>query len=160
MEMTDPVAKAQTMIRAPVTKVFEAFADPAVTTKFWFSKASGPLEAGKTVRWDWEMYGHADDINVRAVEVDRSIVYDWGGEGNLSRVEMTFSALDKDRTFVEAANSGFHGDAESVVAQALDSNGGFTTVLCAAKVWLEQGVNARLIEDKFPQALKPEWKGR
>ena len=156
----DPVAKAEMMIRAPAAKVFEAFADPAVTTKFWFSKGSGKLEAGATVRWDWEMYGAGDDIHVRAIEADRSIIYDWGGEGNLSRVAFTFTALDENRTFVEVTNSGFHGDPESVVAQALDSNGGFTTVLCAAKVWLEHGINARLIEDKYPQALKPDWKGR
>ena len=153
-------AKAQTMIRAPVAKVFEAFVDPAVTTRFWFSKASGPLKAGETVRWDWEMYGAGDDIHVRAVEAGRSIVYDWGGEGTLSRVEMTFTALEDGQTFVEVTNSGFHGDAESVVAQALDSNGGFTTVLCAAKVWLEHGINARLIEDKYPQALAADWTGR
>lgn len=156
----DPVAKAEMMIRAPAAKVFEAFADPAVTTKFWFSKGSGPLKAGETVRWDWEMYGVGDDIHVRAIEADKSIIYDWGGEGNLSRVEFTFTALDDGRTFVEVTNSGFYGDAESVVAQALDSNGGFTTVLCAAKVWLEHGINARFIEDKFPQALKADWKGR
>lgn len=148
------------MIRAPAAKVFEAFADPAVTTKFWFSKSSGPLKAGETVRWDWEMYGTADDVHVRAIEADRSIIFDWGGQGNLSRVEMIFSALDNGQTFAEVTNSGFHGDAESVVAQALDSNGGFTTVLCAAKVWLEHGINARLIEDKYPQALKADWTGR
>lgn len=156
----DPAAKAETMIRAPVAKVFEAFVDPAVTTKFWFSKASGPLKAGETVQWNWEMYGHADDVHVRAIEADRSIIYDWGGQGNLSRVEMTFTALEDGQTFVQVSNSGFHGDADSVVAQALDSNGGFTTVLCAAKVWLEHGINARLIEDKFPQALAGGWKGR
>ncbi|MBX3480209.1 MAG: SRPBCC family protein [Caulobacter sp.] len=152
-------AKAQTMIRAPVSKVFQAFVDPAVTTKFWFSRSSGPLRAGETVRWDWEMYGHADDIHVREVEDGRRIVYDWGGEDNLSRVEMTFSEIDGG-TFVEATNSGFHGDAALVIAQALDSNGGFTTVLCAAKVWLEHGINARLVEDKYPPALRADWKGR
>jgi uncharacterized protein YndB with AHSA1/START domain len=153
-------AKAQTMIRAPAAKVFEAFVDPAVTTRFWFSKSSGRLKAGETVRWDWEMYGSGDDIHVRAIEADRSIIYEWGGESNLSRVEMTFTALEQGSTFVEVVNSGFHGDAASVVEQALDSSGGFTTVLCAAKVWLEHGINARLIEDKFPQALKADWKGR
>jgi hypothetical protein len=25
--------------------------------KFWFTKGSGRLEAGKQVQWDWEMYG-------------------------------------------------------------------------------------------------------
>lgn len=153
-------AKAQTMIRAQAAKVFEAFVDPAATTKFWFSRSSGPLAAGETVHWDWEMYGAGDDVHVRDLEPDRSIVFDWGGEGTLSRVVMTFTSLDDGSTFVEAVNSGFHGDAESVVAQALDSNGGFTTVLCAAKVWLEHGINARLIEDKYPQALSPDWKGR
>lgn len=156
----DPVAKAQTMIRAPIAKVFQAFVDPAVTTKLWFSKSSGPLVEGAVVRWDWEMYGVADDIHVRKVEPNRALVFDWGGseEGSLTHVEWTFTELAPDQTFVEVTNSGFFG--EAAVAQALDSNGGFTTVLCAAKAWLELGVNLRLIEDKFPQALQPDWKGR
>jgi len=156
----DLVVKAEMMIRAPAAKVFEAFVDPEVTTRFWFSRSSGKLAPGAVVRWDWDMYGVGDDIHVRLIEADRSIIYDWGGEGNLSRVEWTFTELGDGQTFVEVTNSGFHGDADSVVAQALDSNGGFTTVLCAAKVWLEHGINARLIEDKYPQGLKPEWKGR
>ncbi|HYE46655.1 MAG TPA: SRPBCC family protein [Caulobacter sp.] len=156
----DPVAKAEMMIRAPAAKVFEAFVDPAVTAKFWFSKGSGRLEPGAVVRWDWEMYGAGDDIHVRAVEPNRSLVFDWGGEGGLTRVEWTFTEMGEDRTFVEVTNGDFHGDADSKMAEALDSNGGFTTVLCAAKVWLEHGINARLIEDKFPQALREDWKGR
>jgi uncharacterized protein YndB with AHSA1/START domain len=52
-----PVAKAQMLIRRPVATVFDAFVDPAVTTKFWFTKSSGRLEPGKDLRWDWEMYG-------------------------------------------------------------------------------------------------------
>ena len=51
------VAKAEMLIRKPVTNVFEAFVDPMITSKFWFSRGSAKLEAGKTVRWDWEMYG-------------------------------------------------------------------------------------------------------
>ncbi|NBB16705.1 polyketide cyclase [Caulobacter sp. SLTY] len=152
--------KAQTMIRAPADKVFEAFVDPEVTTRFWFSKASGRLESGAVVRWEWEMYGAADDIHVRSLEPGKSLVFDWGGEDGLTRVECTLTELGDGQTFVEVTNIGFKGDADSVIAQALDSNGGFTTVLCAAKVWLEHGINARLIEDKYPQALSADWKGR
>ncbi|MFN3856181.1 MAG: SRPBCC family protein [Caulobacter sp.] len=159
-QQSSPVVTAQTMIRAPVAKVFEAFVDPAVTTRFWFTRSSGRLEPGATVRWDWEMYGVGDDIHVRQVEADRTIVFDWGGEGGLTRVVWTFSALADDRTFVEVANSGFQGEPHSLMEQALDSLGGFTTVLCAAKAWLELGVNLRLIEDKFPQALQADWAGR
>jgi uncharacterized protein YndB with AHSA1/START domain len=47
-----PVAKAEMRIRRPVAEVFEAFVDPAVTTRFWFTKSSGRLEAGKQVQWE------------------------------------------------------------------------------------------------------------
>jgi uncharacterized protein YndB with AHSA1/START domain len=32
---TPPVAKAAMLIRRPVADVFEAFVDPAITSKFW-----------------------------------------------------------------------------------------------------------------------------
>lgn len=57
-----PTAKAQMLIRKPVAEVFEAFVDPAITTKFWFTKSSGKLEPGKEVRWDWEMYGFSAEV--------------------------------------------------------------------------------------------------
>ena len=50
-----PVAKAQMLIRRPVAEVFEAFIDPNVTSRFWFSKSSGRLVAGQRIRWDWDM---------------------------------------------------------------------------------------------------------
>jgi uncharacterized protein YndB with AHSA1/START domain len=34
-------AKAEMLIRRPVAEVFEAFVDPAVTTRFWFTKSEG-----------------------------------------------------------------------------------------------------------------------
>jgi uncharacterized protein YndB with AHSA1/START domain len=45
-----PVAKTGMLIRKPVAEVFEAFIDPGVTTKFWFTKGSGRLEVGKQVK--------------------------------------------------------------------------------------------------------------
>jgi len=44
-----PAVVAQMLIRNPVALVFQAFIDPVVTTKFWFTKASGPLEVDKLV---------------------------------------------------------------------------------------------------------------
>jgi uncharacterized protein YndB with AHSA1/START domain len=37
------------LIRKPVADVFEAFVNPDITTKFWFTKSSGRLDAGKQV---------------------------------------------------------------------------------------------------------------
>jgi uncharacterized protein YndB with AHSA1/START domain len=38
------------LIRRPVAEVFDAFVDPKITSKFWFTKGSGKLEPGKRVR--------------------------------------------------------------------------------------------------------------
>lgn len=44
-----PFAKAEMLIRKPIAEVFEAFINPEITTKFWFTKSTGRLEAGKQV---------------------------------------------------------------------------------------------------------------
>ena len=75
------MAKAEMLIRKPVAEVFEAFVDPTVTSKFWFSKGSGRLEAGKEVRWDWEMYEVSIQVKVKAVEKNARILIEWPGEG-------------------------------------------------------------------------------
>lgn len=36
-----PTVETQMTIRKSVATVFQAFIDPAVTTKFWFTKSSG-----------------------------------------------------------------------------------------------------------------------
>lgn len=53
----DPVVKVEMLIRKPVHEVFEAFINPGITSKFWFTKGSGRLEAGTRVQWEWAMYG-------------------------------------------------------------------------------------------------------
>ena len=40
-----PKSKTGMLIRKPVAEVFEAFVDPDITTKFWFTKSSGRLES-------------------------------------------------------------------------------------------------------------------
>ena len=72
-----PSAKAEMLIRRPVAEVFEAFVNPAVTTKFWFTKSSGRLEAGKQIRWAWETYNASAQVSVKAVEQNRRILIEW-----------------------------------------------------------------------------------
>jgi uncharacterized protein YndB with AHSA1/START domain len=74
-----PITKTGMLIRRPVADVFEAFVDPKVTTKFWFTGSSGRLEAGKQVRWDWEMYAISIAVTVKALEADKRIVIEWPG---------------------------------------------------------------------------------
>jgi uncharacterized protein YndB with AHSA1/START domain len=159
--MTDtlqaPVAKAQMLIRKPVAQVFEALVDPAVTSRFWFSKGSGRLEAGKQVRWDWEMYGVFAVVDVKAVEENRRILIEWNGPDNPTSVEWTFEPRGEDRTFVTVKNWGFSGDAQKIVAEALDSTGGFNLLLAGLKVFLEHGIEPNLVVDHAPTALVEGW---
>jgi uncharacterized protein YndB with AHSA1/START domain len=162
--MTDqikaPVATAQLLIRKPVAEVFEALVDPAITSRYWFSKGSGRLETGKRVRWDWEMYGHHTDVDVKAVETNKRILIDWNGPEDPTTVEWTFEDKGDNTTFVVVKNWGFNGDADKVVSAAIDSTGGFTFVLAGLKVFLEHGVEPNFVLDHAPDALVEEWKSR
>lgn len=52
-----PVMRVQMLIRRPAREVFEAFVDPDITTRFWFTNSTGRLdEPGTTVEWAWEMF--------------------------------------------------------------------------------------------------------
>jgi uncharacterized protein YndB with AHSA1/START domain len=155
-----PVARAQMLVRRPVAEVFEAFVDPAVTSRFWFSRGSGRLEAGKRVRWDWEMYGVFTHADVKTVEENRRILVEWNGPGNPSSVEWTFEARGDGQTFVSVRNWGFSGDADAVVAQAIDSTGGFTFLLAGLKAFLEHGIELDLVADHAPDALVAGWAER
>ena len=148
-----PVAAAQMLIRRPAEAVFEAFADPAVTTRFWFSKSSGRLEPGRTVRWEWEMYGVGTPVRVREVEPGRRILIDWGDEGDVTHVEWRFEPRGADGTFVTVRNWGFAGDPDEAVAKALDSTGGFNLVLAGAKAFLEHDIALNLVADHAPDSL-------
>jgi uncharacterized protein YndB with AHSA1/START domain len=88
-------ANTQMLIRRPVREVFNAFVDPDITTKIWFTRSSGRVEAGKRLQWDWEMYGAGAQVDVRTVEQDKRIVIEWpyGPRATPTTVEWTFRAL-------------------------------------------------------------------
>jgi uncharacterized protein YndB with AHSA1/START domain len=157
---TPPVVRAQMLVRRAATVVFEALVDPAVTSRFWFSSGSGRLEEGKRVRWDWEMYGVSAQVEVKALEPNRRILIEWGGPENPTSVEWTFEPKGEDRTFVIVKNWGFRGDADAIVAAAVDSMGGFSLLLASLKAFLEHGIELKLVEDHAPDALVAGWVSR
>ncbi len=153
-KLSCPIVKAGMLIRKPVAEVFEAFVNPEITTNFWFTKSSGKLEESKKVIWTWEMYGISVTADVKAIEKNERILIDWGMDSEKpTSVEWAFIPYGNDSTYVGITNTGFGGDRDSQIAQALDSVGGFTTVLDGAKAWLEYGIKLNLIEDKFPKGL-------
>ncbi|MFS8085380.1 MAG: polyketide cyclase, partial [Acidobacteriota bacterium] len=64
LQLTEvPIAKAEMLIRKPVAEVFEAFINPEVTNRFWFTKSSGRLEAGKQITWTSIIIGLAPHLD-------------------------------------------------------------------------------------------------
>jgi uncharacterized protein YndB with AHSA1/START domain len=147
-----PSAKAEMLIRRPVAKVFEAFVDPAITTKFWFTRSSGKLETGKHIQWDWEMYNASAQVAVKAIEQNKRILVEWSAYGTTT-IEWLFYPQADDTTFVSITNAGFRGVGDEVVRSAIDSMGGFTMVLCGLKALLEHNIILNLVADRFPEGL-------
>jgi uncharacterized protein YndB with AHSA1/START domain len=145
-----PVAKAAMLIRKPVAGVFEAFIDPAITTKFWFTKSTGRLEPGKHVTWTWEMYNISIEVEVKEIEPNQRILLEWGNYNAMTTVEWTFTPHESDATYVTIKNYGFQGDGDKVVHDALDSTTGFTWVLAGLKALLEHNIELNAIADAFP----------
>jgi len=144
-----PVVKMSMRIRKPVAEVFEAFANPDITTKFWFNRATGGrLEPGKTVQWHWDIFDATAEVDVKAIEKNERIEIEWGDANGKTPVEWVFTPRSDDTTYVEVTNSGFTGDGDEIMATALDSTGGFALVLAAAKAYLEHGVDLKIVEDK------------
>ncbi len=140
-----PIARAQMLIRRSPADVFQAFIDPAITSRFWYSSGSAILEVGKKVTWSWSWYGASAEVHVRAIEPNRRILIDWP-----TPVEWVFEPKGADSTLVQITASGFKGTDDEQVAEALDSMGGFSLVLAGCKAYLEHGIELGLVPDHNP----------
>ena len=149
-----PASKTGMLIRKPVAEVFEAFINPELTTRFWFTKSSGRLETGQPVEWEWEMYGVSIPVTVQAIEPNKRIGIEWPGYSGPTSVEWLFAPQADGTTFVTITEAGFSGDADALVKQVADSTEGFTLVLAGLKALLEHNIELKLVADRFPQGIE------
>src|SRR2546423_4090461 len=145
-----PVAKTGMLIRRRVEDVFAAFIEPAVTTKFWFTKSNGRLEVGKQVKWEWEMYDASTQVTATVIEPNRRIVIEWDGYSGRTTVEWRFVSRKDGTTFVSITESGWTGDGDKLVEYARNSTQGFTWMLAGLKALLEHDIRLNLVADRFP----------
>ena len=145
-------------ISKPVHEVFEGVADPKqLSSYFTTGGASGRLETGATVTWDFHDYPGAFPVHVVEVVPDERIVLRWeAGDGEAPNVEggemenagyettvtMTFKPLDDGRTLVEIAEEGWRFN-QGALQASYGNCQGWSQMLCALKVWLEHGFNLR-----------------
>jgi hypothetical protein len=62
-----PTVHVGMLVHKPPSEAFQAFVDPAITTKFWFTRSSDKMTPGAELRWDWEMYGVSTKVAVKEV---------------------------------------------------------------------------------------------
>ena len=149
-----PMTKTGMLIRRPVADVFEAFINPDITTKFWFTSSSGRLEVGKQVQWDWEMYTISIPVTAKIIELNKRILIEWPGYSGPTAVEWTFAPQEDGTTFVSITEVGFTGDGDELVKQVTDSTQGFTLVLAGLKAFLEHHLQLNLVGDRFPKGIE------
>ena len=155
LELTHiPTVRVGMLVHRPPADVFRAFLDPAVTTRFWYTKSSGPMTPGAELRWDWEMYGVSATVAVKEVEADSRIVFAWG-DPRPTTVELGFTPWPTGGTYVQVTETGLSGTGDEVVAHVAGSTGGFTTVLCALKALLEHDVELTAVADHHPKSVDP-----
>lgn len=141
------------LIRRPVQEVFEAFINPEITTKFWFTHSSGKLEEGVNRIWTWGMYNLNVPVIVKELKQNKTIIIEWGEGKEKSVVKWEFKSLSQKKTYVTITNYEFQGTSDEIIRQVIDSTGGFTLVVAGLKAWLEHKIQLNLVVDKFPKEL-------
>ena len=148
-----PIATTGMLIRRRVEEVFDAFINPDITTKFWFTRSDGRLETGKPLKWTWEMYGITISAVAKTIEPNSRIVLEWAVPGApATTVEWRFTSVS-DGTFVNITHTGFSGTGDERVQQAVDSAQGFSFVLSGLKALLEHDIRLNLIADRYPAGV-------
>ncbi|WOO40908.1 SRPBCC domain-containing protein [Rubellicoccus peritrichatus] len=139
--------ESQMLIRVAVGRAFEAFINPELTTRFWFTKSSGKLIPGAIVTWYWEMFNLSTKVRVLEIIDNKTLMIEWGEPA--AKVIWEFESRGVDQTLVKIKTYA-EGKGDVLIATAVDLKGGFTMVLAGAKALLEQGVELNLIQDQFP----------
>lgn len=149
MPTDEATAKAQILVRRPRDEVFNAFFDPAVMSRFWFRRRDQGLREGDRITW---FVGDAPDaleieVRVRSIEPPSKIMIEWGQGDQFTTVTWTLDEQEPDVTRLVIEERGFIGSRDEVVAQALDSTGGFNQVVVALKALLEHGSTINVVAD-------------
>lgn len=134
-----------TKIKKPIDEVFDAIYNPKkLSAYFTTGGASGPLDEGKEVRWDFHDFPGAFPVQVKQSIKNKKIVLEWASsEGNNNQVEMSFEALDEYSTLVKIKESGWKNQTQKSLDASYGNCYGWMHMLCCLKVYLEYGENLR-----------------
>jgi uncharacterized protein YndB with AHSA1/START domain len=132
-------------IKKPIEEVFDAVYNPNKLKEYFATgSASGALDEGKEVTWDFHDFPGAFPVHVKQTIKNEKIVLEWANsEGNNNQVEMTFEALDGHSTLVKIKESGWKNQIQKSLDESYSHCEGWMQMLCCLKVYVEFGKNLR-----------------
>jgi uncharacterized protein YndB with AHSA1/START domain len=135
--------QVQTKIQKPVAEVFDAVYNPRKLEKYFTTKrASGPLDAGATVIWEWDYWPTAYEVHVQELVENELIAFEWPTHDGevMTRVEIRFESLGESETAVSITESGWTED-QTGLKNSYDNCAGWMQVCCSLKAYLEYDIN-------------------
>ena len=143
----DPTYRVFIIVNRPRHEVFEAVADPKeLSAYFTTGGASGRLEKGATVTWDFADFPGAFPVHVSDAVPGEKIVFSWKANepGSDYPIEVTirFSDVGAMRTKVEIEERGWRST-EGAVKACYGTCRGWSQMLAALKAWAEHQINLR-----------------
>lgn len=127
----------------PIEEVFDHVAEPGLLSSYFTSEASGPIEAGKTVRWAWPG-GESATVDVVSVERNACIVFTWKASlvDTRTRVTITFEPRDALQARVTILEDGWEEDAAGA-ASALEHCARWQHMVLSLKARMGFGIDLR-----------------
>ena len=135
--------RVQTKIQKPVDEVFDAVYNPRKLEKYFATKrASGPLDAGTTVVWEWDYWPTAYEVHVTECIKNELIAFEWlSHDGDtMTRVEIRFEPVYENETIVAISETGWKEDGTGL-KHSYDNCAGWMQVCCSLKAYLEYDIN-------------------
>jgi uncharacterized protein YndB with AHSA1/START domain len=127
-------------ILKPANDVFEAFVDPSKIKNFWFSSSSERWEQGKTITLKYDEYNAQLDIDVKEVQKNKKIMFQWGANGEGHIVTISLREVDHTITIIEVSEEGFIESDDELINQLIDNKEGWVFMLTCLKGYLENGI--------------------
>jgi uncharacterized protein YndB with AHSA1/START domain len=132
-------------MQRPLEEVFDAVYNPQkLSGYFTTGGASGPLDAGSTVTWEFADFPGEYPVTVLRSNRNALLEFSWGSsiEGVSTTVEMVFEDLGNGSVKIDITERGWPDTPEGRSA-SYGNCMGWMQMLCCLKAYLEHGINLR-----------------
>jgi uncharacterized protein YndB with AHSA1/START domain len=139
--------KFQTHVKIPkpIAEVFDAVYNPKkITQYFATNSASGPLDEGTTVIWNFADFPGDIPLFVKKVVPNELISFEWetSDRGYNTQVNMRFEPLGPQETLV-SISEGTWKENQKGLDSSYGNCYGWMNMACCLKAYLEYGINLR-----------------